>query len=168
MGQFLYIVTGLPFAGKTTLTKKLVERFGFEVASVDEMLDKRNFVVKKMSYEDWGIVYTQAFNRLKKLLKQGKSVIFDGGSLKKSERNTLKSIAESLNVPCKLIYINASKEEIIKRRIKNLATKERDQLEDETMGKAFDMFEKPQKDENPILFNSKRNLEQWIKKNITS
>lgn len=80
MKQFLYIVTGLPFAGKTTLTKKLVERFGFEVASVDEMLDKGNFVVEKMSYDDWGIVYTQAFDRLKELLKQGKSVIFDGGA----------------------------------------------------------------------------------------
>lgn len=166
MKQFLYIVTGLPFAGKTTLTKKLVEQFGFEVASVDEMLEKGKFVVEKMSDDDWGIVYTQAFDKLKQLLKEGKTVIFDGGSLKRSERNTLKSIAESLAISCKLIYINTSKEEITSRRIKNLTTKERDQLENKTMEKALDMFEEPRNDEGPIIFDSSTSFDKWIKSNI--
>lgn len=166
MNQVLYIITGLPFAGKTTLTKELVKRFGFVVASVDEMLDRGNFVVEKMTYDDWGIVYSQAFDNLKSCLKDGKTVIFDGGSLKRSERETLKKIARSFGIISKLIYVNTTREEIFQRRLKIKKTKERDPLEDVTMNKALDMFEEPTSDENPILYNQKMDLDNWIKGNI--
>lgn len=47
-----------------------------------------------------------------------------------------------------------------------MATKERDQLEDETMEKAREMFEEPTIDENPIIFNSSTNFDEWVKDNI--
>jgi len=119
MKQALYIVTGLPYSGKTTLTNELVKRFGFAVASVDEFLDKGSYVVEKMTQEDWNKVYSQAYKKLKELLGEGKTVIFDGGSLRKSERQTLKNIVESMNILSKLIYVNTTKEEIIKRRTEN-------------------------------------------------
>lgn len=164
--QYLYIITGLPFSGKTTLTRKLVKQFGLEVASVDEMLDRGNFVVEKMSYDDWGVVYDQAFEKLKGLLKQGKSVVFDGGSLKKSERQALKDVAESFGISWKLIWVNTPVSEIIERRKKNLTTQERDQLEDVTMEKAIAMFEEPTSDESFIPFNSSMNIDDWIKTNL--
>lgn len=166
MKPLLYIVTGLPFAGKTTLTRKLAERFRFIIASVDEFLDAGNYVVKKMTQDDWNKTYSQAYQKLKRCLLESKTVIFDGGSLKKSERITLKNIAKSLNIPSKLIYVNTTREEIIQRRLKNQKTRERDQLEDVTMEKAFDMFEEPTPDENPILYNHHINLDIWIKENI--
>jgi predicted kinase len=166
MAQILYIVTGLPFSGKTTLTEKLKNRFSFKVASVDEMLDKGNYVVEEMSQDDWNTVYSQAFEKLKELLRKGKTVIFDGASLKKSERDTLRGIAESLNVPCKLIYLNTSRHEIAERRRQNLKLKQRDQLEDVTMEKALSMFEEPTEDEKPIIFNTDANFEEWVKIHI--
>jgi len=166
MEQALYIITGLPFAGKTTLTNEIVKRFGFKVVSVDEMIDRGNFIVEKMSYDDWGIVYDHAFDKLKSLLEEGESVIFDGGSLKRSERESLKRVAESMDVVWKLIYVNTPKNEIIKRRARNLTTKKRDQLVDETMDKALDMFEEPMSDETPILYNSSMDLAEWVKTNI--
>jgi len=158
----LYIVTGLPYAGKTTLTNKLVERFGYEVVSVDEQIDQGNYIVEKMTQDDWNVVYSKAFDKLKRLLTESKTVIFDGGSLKRSERNTLREIAEGLNNESRLIYVKIPKREITQRWLKNQTTKERDHLEEQPLNFAFDLFEEPTDDEQPIIYNQNLDLDQWI------
>lgn len=47
--QGLLIITGLPYSGKSTLTKKLIKKYGFKKTSVDEFLSKENYVIEKMS-----------------------------------------------------------------------------------------------------------------------
>jgi predicted kinase len=161
--QILYIITGLPYAGKTTLTNELVRRFGFTVASVDEVLEEENYNVEQMTLEDWGYAYSEAFERLKRYLAAGKAVIFDGGTLKMSERQALRDIAEMMKVKCKLIYVNTPKEEIHRRWLENQTTKAREHLEAQTMNVAYNMFEEPQASEHPILYNQHMNLEDWVK-----
>jgi predicted kinase len=166
--RYLLIITGLPFSGKTTLTNILIRKFEYIVISVDEFIESGNYIVKNMVQDDWNRVYSQAYTKLKNCLEEGKMVIFDGGSLLRSERQTLKDIAKSLKIPSKLIYVNTTKEEIIKRRFNNKISKVRDQLEDITMKTAFDMFEEPTLDENPILYNQDMNLDNWIQQNINN
>ncbi len=165
--QHLYIVTGLPFSGKSTLAKELVKRFGVERTSVDKMMNKRHFEAQFMSQADWNLVYREAYEELEVLLKLGKAVAFDGGSLLKSERTKLKQIAEKYNVPWILIYVNTSSEEIVERRKKNLLSQERDQLADGIMDKAYEMFEEPTSDENAIIYNQSIPLDEWINSNIS-
>jgi predicted kinase len=161
--QILYIITGLPYAGKTTLTNVLVKRFGFTIASVDEVLEEENYKVEQMTLEDWNHAYSEAFERLRRYLAAGQTVIFDGGSLKTSERQALRDIAEMMKVKCKLIYVNTPKEEINRRWLENQTTKARGHLEAQTMNVAYDMFEEPQADEQPILYNQHMNLDDWVK-----
>ncbi len=162
----VYILTGLPYAGKTTLRKELVKRFGFSVASVDEKIDKQGFKVEQMTQDNWNLVYSQAYEELRQLLSQGKTVVLDIGNLKKSERNTARQIAESKGASYKLIYVNTPKEEILERRQRNLQSKERGHLADVSLKRALSMFEEPTADENPILYNQDMNLDDWIKKSI--
>lgn len=162
----LYIMCGLPYSGKSTLTKKLVEKFNFSVASMDEVIDERGFEITEMAQEDWNYVYTQGYERLKNMLSEGKTVILDLGNLKRSERDTARRIAESMDILYKLIYVNTPIEEIRRRRLKNTETKERGHLEDISMERALNMFNEPKEDENPILYNSEMNLEKWIEANI--
>jgi len=164
--QHLYIITDLPFSGKSTLAKELVKRFGFERTSVDKMMNKRKMDEVYMNQEDWNLVYSEAYEELEKLLQLGKSVAFDGGSLLKSERNKLKKIAEKCGVKWKLIYMNTPKEVILERRNKVKKTNERDPLEDETMDKAFEMMEEPVPDEKAVIFNPNDRVDDWINKYI--
>ena len=164
--EMLYIITGLPYAGKTTLVHELVRRFGFTAISVDEFIDQGGYVVERMTQADWDRVYTQAFQGLRNHLLRNKTVVFDGGSLKRSERDTLKRIAEEAGALAKLIYINTPRDVIGKRWLENQTSKVRDHVEETTMDKALDMFEEPQREENPILYNQNTNLESWIKTNI--
>lgn len=164
--QYLYILTGLPYSGKTTLRNELVKRFHFTVASVDEQIDKKEFKVEQMTQEDWNLVYSLAYDELKTLLSEGKTVILDIGNLKRSERDTARRIAESVGVAYKLIYVNSSKEIISQRRFRNLQTKERGHLVDVTMERAVNMFEEPTADENPVFYNQNMDLDKWIAGNI--
>jgi len=162
----LYILTGLPYSGKTTLTNELIKRFGFKTASVDGVMDERGLDSDTMVQKDWNEVYSEAYERLKANLARGNSVVFDMGHLKFSERKSSRQMAESLGIKYKLIYINTSLDEIQKRRIQNETTKERGQLSDYGMKVALSQFQEPTADENPIIYNQQMNLDNWIKENI--
>jgi len=164
----LYILTGLPYSGKTTLTRELVGRFGFSSVSMDDIMDEKGYEVEEMTQEDWNTVYSEGYEKLKKLLSEGKTVVLDLGNLKRSERKTAKQIAESLNISSKLIFLNVPIDEIRKRWERNEQAKERGQLEEVTLKRALDMFETPSPEENYITYNQSLNLDGWIKDNITT
>lgn len=163
----LYIMVGLPYSGKTTLRNELMKRFGFNYVSMDDVIDEKNFSVPEMTQDDWNYVYSRGYEKLKDELSEGKTVILDLGNLKRSERDTARNIAASVNVPYKLIYVNTPKDEILRRWRENQESKVRGHLEKESFNKALDMFQEPTADENPILYNSDMDLEAWIKENIS-
>ncbi|HUD44132.1 MAG TPA: ATP-binding protein [Patescibacteria group bacterium] len=168
MNTTLYILTGLPYSGKTTLRKELIRRFSFKTVSIDEIMDERAMWREgHPTQEDWNIAYSEAYRRIKEHLTDGNSVIFDYGNLPLHERENARKIADSLGIPHKLIYINTPKEEILRRRQENEETKERGQLDQEMMDRALNMFVEPTEKEKPIIYNYKMNLDQWIKINIT-
>lgn len=165
--QTLFSITGLPFSGKTTLTNKLVDKFGLSVISVDEIMERAGmWESPRPTDEDWNQAYWEAYQTLENLLKEGKNVIFDGGSLKKSERKAQRQIAEKLHPNYQLIYVNTSLKTIEQRRLKIQSTREHGQVDDQTMKNALKIWEEPTRDENPIVYSSKHDLDEWIEKYI--
>ncbi len=163
----LYILAGLPYSGKTTLRKELVKRLNFDCVSVDEIMkDKNMWRSGHPTQDDWNIAYSEAYGKLKDLLKQGRNVILDMGNLEFKERETARKIAESLGVEHKLIYVNTPMAEIIKRRKENEKTKLRGHLDDDLLKSAIDKFDEPTVEENPISYNLEENLAAWIKYNF--
>lgn len=136
------------------------------MASIDDVLEEKDFEVEGMTQEDWDFVYSSTYQKLKKLLQEGKTVIFDCGNLKKSERQTARDIAESLNKKHKLIYIKIPELEIRNRWLKNQVTKERGHLEEVSLNKALEMFEEPGLDENLLVYDQPSPLEEWIEDNF--
>lgn len=161
-----YTLVGLPYAGKTTLKNELIKRFGFDAVSTDDVIDEKGMEVKKMTQEDWNLVYSESYDRLKKYLQEGKTVIVDIANLKRNERDTARVIAESVEADHTLIYLNTPMDEIRRRREANQHTKERGHLEDVTMNRALEMFEEPTPDEHPVLFNTEMNMNEWVREHI--
>lgn len=163
----LYSVTGLPYSGKSTLTKELIKQFGFTLVSIDDIMDEKDMWREgHPTQEDWNIAYSEAYDKLKKYLKSGVNVVFDGGSLKFKERETQRNIAKEYRAKHNLIYVNTSIDEILKRKLKNEKTKERGQLTEIEMEDALNMFEEPIDRENPIIYNQTMDINDWIKENI--
>jgi predicted kinase len=165
-GPRLYIVTGLPYAGKSVLSRELVRRFDFAYASVDDEITSGGYDVTTMDQEDWNDVYSRAFEKLETLLRAGQTVVFDGASLKRSQRESLRDTAQRCGAEPLLVYVDTPPEEVAARRRRNLATQERAHLRDETMATALDMFEEPTAAERPVAYNSGLDLDRWVVDNI--
>jgi len=156
---------GLPYSGKTTLQKELVKRLGFQVVSVDRIMDEKNMWREgHPTQEDWNAAYSEAYRQIKEYLKEGKTVIFDCANLPLHERENARKIADGLGVTHQLIYVNTPKEDILRRRQENEQTKERGHLDQEMMENAFNMFDKPTESEHPIIYNQHVNLDDWIER----
>ena len=165
--SMLYIMTGLPYSGKTTLRKELVKRCGFTPVSVDVIMDEKDMWREgHPTQADWNIAYSKAYRQIEQYLKEVKTVIFDCGNLPYHERENSRKIADRVNVQYKLIYVNTSKDEILSRRTKNEETKERGHLDQKMMNDALKMFDEPTESENPIIYNHQTDLRQWIRDNI--
>jgi predicted kinase len=162
----LYIITGLPYSGKTVLSRELLRRFGFGYASVDDEITSGNLDVTRMSQRDWDDVYSRAYGELERLLHTGQTVVFDGGSLKRSERQNLRDIAHGCGADAVVVYVNTSPEQAAARRRRNLVTQERAHLEEQTVDTALAMFEVPAADERPITYNAAMDLQRWLEHNI--
>ncbi|MDP2671932.1 MAG: ATP-binding protein [Candidatus Daviesbacteria bacterium] len=167
MRPTLYILCGLPYSGKTTLRKALVKRLNLVYVSVDEIMKAKDMWRSgHPTQDDWNIAYSEAYEKLKGLLKQKRNVILDLGNLEFQERETARQIAEALEAKYILIYVNTPIEEITRRRKENKVTKIRGHLEDSLLKSAIDKFNKPSAEENPIIYNSQENIDEWIKQNI--
>lgn len=159
-------MAGRPFAGKSTLRRELVKRFGFSVASVDWEINNRGMDVANMTQDEWNLAYSETYEKLKNLLKENKTTILDLGNLKRSERDTARKIAKALGVTYKLIFVNTPLEEVRRRWLENMEKPEGRKMEESVFNRGQDMFEEPTLDENPIIYNSEMDLGKWINKNI--
>ena len=163
----LYILCGLPYSGKTTLTKKLVELNGWQPVSVDAIMKRENMWRKgHPTQADWDFAYSEAYRQIEKYLTTGENVIFDCANLPKHERQNPKNIAAKLGYESKLIYLNISREEILNRRQANEISQERGQLDEGQMNEAFRLFEEPTTDEEPIIYDRRLDLTKWTKEKL--
>ncbi len=161
----LYILCGLPYSGKTTLQKELVKRLGLQAVSVDRIMDERDMWREgHPTQEDWNEAFSEAYRRIEAYLKAGKTVIFDCANLPFHERENARIIADKLGIMHKLIYLNISKEEILRRWQENEKTGARSQLDQETMETALNLFDEPTESEQPILYNQQMDLDDWIER----
>jgi hypothetical protein len=50
--------------------------------------------------------------------------------------------------------------------VRNLRTRERAHLADETVGRALALFEAPTGDERPVVYNAAMDLDRWVAEHI--
>src|SRR3989338_593974 len=162
----LYIMTGLPYAGKTMLRNALVKRFDFNSVSLDEIIAGRKHKIERMSPADWKATYQEAYDRLGKLLADSKTTIFDSCNLYRHEREGARLVAENARANCKLIYVNTPPAKVRKKWLINQQTKERSSLTKDFFDMTIRIFEKPTPEENPLIYNPMESLDDWIQKNI--
>lgn len=164
----LYIISGLPYAGKSVLSRELVRRFGFGYASVDDEITNGGYDVVTMTQPDWNDVYTRAYDRLEALLRSGDTVVFDGASLTRHERDTMRKIATECGAEAVLVYVDTSAAVTAERRTRNLSTQERAHLQDVTMRTALDLFQEPTAGERPVRYNAGMDLDTWVSTHIAT
>lgn len=169
--QFLIILCGEAFSGKTTLSKSLAKKFEAKIIGRDKIY----FALDKMlAFEDspydsednlWkNLLWPIMMQGIKNQLLLGNSVVVDDNCLFLDQRQQLRNVAGSMNVRNVLIYMNISAGMLKKRRQQNKKSKMRHDVPSSWLEKDFKKFQRPNKKENPIIFSDNDSTKDLFKK----
>ena len=159
----LYILCGLPFAGKTTLALALVQWFGFTHIALDDINSERDLGLTgdAISQSDWARSYAEAHRRLDAALAGGQSVIYDATNFNRKERDRLHKIAARYNISTTVIYLDLA-DEARHRWQANRRTRSRYDVRDEDFAQVADNFDPPTADEDTLTYDGSLPLDEWV------
>ncbi|MFA7300816.1 MAG: ATP-binding protein [Candidatus Shapirobacteria bacterium] len=169
MNNKLYILCGIPFSGKSTLAKKIVEKLGFTRIDLDEIkfeMFGKDITDSQINQSGWDKIYQEMYQRIRNKLLEGNTVIHDTGNFTKYERGLVKKIANEIGVDSTTILVNISEEEAHKRLLENRETKSRFDVSDSDFQSTVKEMEKPDNSEKHLIFQWYENQDKWIDDNL--
>ena len=159
-------MVGYPFSGKTVLAQELAKRLGYTRLSIDEV--KFDFGFKDISDDDvpddaWGKIFKELDRRIVANLKSGRTILNEYAWLTKSWRDRARNLATDLGIETKVIFVDTPVEVVRERWLQNKLTNERFDITESVFDEAIKDFEKPEHDENVIIYHTSMDVDNWIK-----
>ena len=162
----LYVMSGLPFSGKSTVSKEISHHLGIKRISFDEVWVNSPYIPGDNDIEKWQYISQKCEDLVVEELINNRGVIYDNLGDRFEHREKMRQLAKNNNADFKLIYIDISKEESIRRRMQNITKKDHHSVSDENFNNALSTFEIPTSSEHPIIFTPDQNIEEWITQNL--
>lgn len=150
----LYILCGLPYAGKTYLSKEIFAKTSCVYVSIDQILQELGFDWNSNKLPDengWEQVSNISYKKSQEALKGGLNVLYDSTNHTKISRDILRKIAKDVDASTKVIYIDTPIEIIWKRWEENNIKKDRFVIDKNLVDITIKSFEIPTEDENLII-----------------
>lgn len=160
----LYVLCGLPFAGKSTLARALAARLGIPSVAIDAINTERGLGLDlaPIATEQWTATYEEAFRRVADALRAGTSAIFDAGSFTCTQRDDLRTLASSCGAAARLIHVRVSPDVATARWRRNRLNGERYDVRDDYFALALDHFEPPAPEEDALIYDGTQPLDAWL------
>jgi predicted kinase len=158
--QTLFILCGEAFSGKSTLAKKLAEKYQAQIIGRDAIYFalEQNLALEETPEEDdeslWNALWPIVMQGAKNNLSIGNSVVIDDNCLFARQRNGLRAIADEKGIRSVLIYLDIRTETIRKRKEENKRSHERHDVPSEWLAEDAERFERPIEQEEAILFTA--------------
>lgn len=159
-------MVGVGFSGKSTLAKNISEYFKTPLVSQDALFFEKKKELNLIEDDDemWRMLLDMCQQRIKELMAEGKSVVFDNVNLKREHRDELRKIAKESGGKAVVIYLDTPEEILNKRQDRNKVTRERHDVKQEYLDDAKARLEIPTDDENTYRFTPETDLDSFLKK----
>lgn len=160
----LYILCGPPYAGKSTLARALVERFGWERIAIDDINSERGLGLagQPITLADWDSTYAVAFQRLREALARGATVVFDAGNFTRQQRDDLRVIAHEHAITARVISVTTPESVARARWQANRRDPRRPDVRDDDFASAVAAWEPPENGEDAIIFDGRSAAMEWV------
>jgi predicted kinase len=166
----LIILCGIPFAGKSTLARKLVQQCGYTSIDLDEIkvgLYGKQVQDSDLRQADWDRVYHVMYNTIERELRRGETVIHDTGNFTRKERTYASKIAQALDIPYTTVFVKTPVQVAHQRLRDNQITQSRFDVPEPAFRSAVAEMEPPTVDENPIVYDTTTTSDEDIIHQIT-
>ena len=163
----LYILCGLPFAGKSTVARALAARSGCAQIEIDAINTARGLGLdgSALSAADWHATYQLAFDELKRTLTAGQSASFDATNYTRAQRGHLRALATAAGAVSVTIFGDVAPVAARRRWLANRArgASERNDVRDDDFQNVLDHFEPPAPEERTLRYDGAESLEVWLR-----
>lgn len=153
----LYVLCGLPYAGKTHLAQSILKSTACVYVSVDSILEKLGYDWNTNNLPDekgWEEVMNTSYQKSKQALLDSHNVLYDSTNHTKASREVLRNIAYEAGAKIQVIYIDASVPIVKKRWEENKASKKRFVLDEGLLDTTINALEIPTDDEDPWILKN--------------
>jgi len=161
----LLIVCGLPFAGKTTMSKELARKLDHTVhVEIDQINTERGLGLdgQAVPLVEWPTTYEIAYGRADFALQSGQSVIFDATNYSRAQRDVLRMKARRAGAESVVVFVDVPESECRARWQANRQTGERYDVRDEDFENVVSRFDPPGAGEQVIIFVQGMRVEDLV------
>jgi predicted kinase len=143
----LYLICGLPGAGKTTHSKQIESAHRAIRLCTDEWLDALG--ISLVDYPPRFRLEPYLLEHAEQLLRAGVSVIVEFSSWSRAERDAIREVAARTGVPCELHFLDAPLLEL-ERRVRARGGPHATTLAEDVLLKLGHRFERPTEEETAL------------------
>ncbi len=163
----LYLMCGAPFSGKTTLAQALASKTESQYLSLGDMMRQRGLDLSQAQpVEEWEKTHQICLQRMDALMHEQVSIALDDTNNLRWLRERFRHLALQHQYHVVIIFLNIPLGELERRRKQVLFSKERNSLPDEVFYAVIEHFEKPDQDEQTLIFDGTLDMNEWIEKHI--
>lgn len=160
----VYVLCGLPFAGKSTLARQMTAALGLVHLEVDAINRERGLGGdgRELPRAVWAATYRESFRRLERWLAEGRSVVYDATNFRRVMRDRLRRIAAAGGARSLVVLVGAAPEEIAARRERNRRLPRRPDVPEASFAEVRNGFEPPGDDEIVVRYDPSRPIAEWL------
>lgn len=153
----LFIMCGLPYAGKSFIAKELQNHTDIVCVSIDKIFQESGFNWNTNSLpnaKEWQSIFNDSYVKTEGILAKGKNVLYDSTNQTMESRDKLREVATSVDGTCRVLYIQAPVETVWERWEDNLKNPTRPVVSRELIQATIDMFEEPTESEDVLTIQN--------------
>jgi predicted kinase len=164
--QHLFLTCGLPFSGKSTLSRALAAELGIAHVEVDAPHTRHGLRpgLDPIERADWIAAYQRGYAELESVLREGRSAVFDAVSYRRLQRNRVRRVAERLGVPATVVLLDVSADEARARLERNRFTRERVNVPMADFLEVAEGMQWPDPDEEVVRYSPDEPLADWVER----
>ena len=165
----LVIVSGLSFAGKSTLAHALAQRLGYAEVDVDHTkiaLHGPDVRDATLTRAEWDHIYAETDRHILDHLTSGTSVIDASRNFTRAERDHLRTLLAAQGYDTVLIHVTTSEAIARQRWQANRMNPSRRDVTDADFDDIIRAMEPPNDDEQPLRFHSDHDVGTWVEANM--